>query len=159
MKKRSRVFWICGAAVLMIAGWVAVANAQNARRNDARGGQGSPRSMFRLGLVLRGLDLTEPQKEQVKTILTSHREDIRAAVKAYSQARLALGRALAAGAGEADLKALFDKAAGAEWDAIQLRGRIFEEIKAILTPEQLSILQKRLERLGKLMEAWLELIG
>jgi Spy/CpxP family protein refolding chaperone len=156
MKKHPRFLWIAGAAVLMIAGWVVAANAQNARRAQLRAGQGSLRPMFRLMAVLRGLDLTEQQRDQVKTILENHKEDIRTAVREYSKARLALGKALAAG--EADLKAVFDKVTQAEWSAIQLRSRIFEEIKGILTPEQLSILQRRLGKIEKLAEAWLDAI-
>ncbi len=158
MRKHSKWLWVTGAVVLLFAGWVVAANAQGAKRGQLRAGQGNLRSIFRPGALLRGLDLTDQQKEQVKTILTNHKEGIRTAIKEYSKARLALSRSLAAGASEADLKVIFDKAAGAEWNAVLLRSRITEEIKRILTPEQLSILQKRLGKLGTVIEAWLNAI-
>jgi periplasmic protein CpxP/Spy len=136
-------------AVLLILGAVAVGNAQNVRRLQQGGQAAALRGMFRGGLLLRGLELTDQQKEQVKTILSNHKADIRNAAQETIKARRDLRAAMADGADQATLKAAYDKVSGAGWDALLMRNQIGSEIKQILTPEQQARLQKRMQNLKK----------
>ena len=101
-------------------------------------------------LFLRGLNLTGQQKEQVKNILSNHRPDLKAAAQESLQARKGLREALAVGADQGALKAAYDEASSAGWNALMLRNQIGSEIRQVLTPEQQQLLQKRQENLKKL---------
>lgn len=137
--------------LLVVAGSVVMANAQNQRRlQQARPGAARFGGMFRPGMFVAGLDLTDQQKEQVKAILANHKDDIKAAVQGDVQARKAVREALMGGADEAALKAAYDQASAAGWQTLLLRSKINAEIKPILTPEQQAKLQQRLQNLKKI---------
>jgi protein CpxP len=136
-------------AALLIVGVVAVANAQNLKRLG-QNGAAAFKGKFNARMFLRGLNLTDQQKEQVKNILSNHKPDIKAIAQESLQARKGLREALAVGADQGALKAAYDKVSSAGWNALLLRNQIGSEIKQILTPEQLQLLQKRQENLKKL---------
>jgi len=156
MKRHMKVILAAAAAILLLAAVVASAHAQNAGRRAQVRQQAAGRAMFRAGIFLRGLDLTDAQREQVKGILESHKAEMQASAKEQVQARRVLGRALADGASETALKAAFDQVTSAEWNTIQLRSRMLSEFKQILTAEQLARLQERLRKVDGRIQTLLE---
>ena len=103
-----------------------------------RGGPGGgPFGMF--GPGLRGLDLTDAQREQVKAIMESHRDEQKAAGDKMMAARKALHEAIAAETfNEAAIRAAAGEVGAAEADAAVLQAKIHGEVFAILTPEQVK---------------------
>jgi protein CpxP len=102
-----------------------------------RGGPGGPFGMG--GFALRGLDLTDAQREQVKAIMESHRDEQKAIGARMQAARKALHEAIAADAfDETAVRAKAAEIGAVEADAAVLQARIKGEISAILTPEQLK---------------------
>ena len=146
MKKHLTGLLVLGAALLLIATVAAAANAQNAKLGQKAAQKQALRSMIRPGAALRGLDLTQQQKDQVKAIVAGQKDGIKATVTEGVKARLIMNRALASGASEQDLKTAFDNVTNAQWNALQLRSEMMAEIKPILTPDQLALLQKRLQK-------------
>lgn len=146
MKRYLKSLLALGAALLLAATVAVAANAQNAKPGQNGAQKRVLRSMIRPGAALRGLDLSQQQKDQVKAILTSHKDAIKAAVTDGVKARLVMNRALASGASDQDLKAAFDNATNAQWNALQLRSQMIAEIKPILTPDQQARLQQRLQK-------------
>lgn len=146
MKRYLKALLALGAAMLLVATVVSAANAQNAKPGQKAAQKRMLRSLIRPGAALRGLDLTQQQKDQVKAILTSNKDAIKAAVTDSVKARLLMNRALASGASDQDLKAAFDNATNAQWNALRLRSKMIAGIKPILTPDQLARLQQRLQK-------------
>ena len=141
-------------AVLLTVSAVAIANAQNPKQLGQGGA--AAKGIFNVRVFLRGLNLTDPQKEQVKNILANHQADIKTVVQETMQARRGLRAALAGSADQGALKTAYDSVSSAGWHALLLRNQILSEIKQILTPEQLEILQKRQQNLNKLGQEILE---
>ena len=102
-----------------------------------RGGPGGP---FGMGaFALRGLDLTDAQRDQVKAIMESHRDEQRAIGDRMQAARKALHEAIAADSfDEAAIRAKAADIGAVEADAAVLQAKIKSEVVAILTPEQLK---------------------
>jgi protein CpxP len=119
----------------------------------ARGllGSGGPGGARGIGFPgLRELDLTEAQREQVKTITQSHRAEVQqVAVRVHDAQRAIDAAAAAAPVDEAAIRARSTELATALADGAILRGRVNAEIVAILTSEQ----QQKLQELrGKMAE-------
>jgi protein CpxP len=150
MRGHQKALTAISLAVLLIVGAVAVVNAQNLKRFGQGGAAAASKGKFNARMLLRGLNLTDQQKEQVKNILSNHKPDIKAAAQESLQARKGLREALAGGVDQGALKAAYDKVSSAGWNALLLRNQIGSEIKQILTPEQQQLLQKRQENLKKL---------
>ena len=101
------------------------------------GGPGGPFGMG--GFPLRGLDLTDAQRDQVKAIMESHRDEQKAIGDRMQAARKALHDAIAADTfDEAAVRAKAVDIGAVEADAAVLQARIKGEIFAILTPEQVK---------------------
>jgi len=112
-----------------------------------RGGPGGPFGMA--GLPLRELELTDAQREQVRTIMESHSADRKAVGDKMIAARKALHEAIAAESlDEAAIRAAAAEVGAAEADAAVLQAKIHGEVFAILTPEQV----KRAKELRSEME-------
>jgi periplasmic protein CpxP/Spy len=101
-----------------------------------RGGPGGRFGMA--GLPLRELDLTDAQREQVKTIMESHRADQQTIGGRMEAARKALGDAIADPFDEAAIRAKAAEVGAVEADAAVLQARIRGEVFALLTPEQVK---------------------
>jgi Spy/CpxP family protein refolding chaperone len=149
MKRYQKALLAAGVALLLGATVVTAAQAQNLRRLQQNRQAISARNMFRPGVLLAGLKLTDQQKEQAKTILAGHKEDIQAQFKAVQEARRAFREAVVAGSDLTALKPLYDDVSNAEWNGLVLQNQIVSEIKAILTPEQQEQLQNRLQRIRR----------
>jgi protein CpxP len=96
-----------------------------------RGGFGGPMRL------LRQLDLTEEQRAQVRQVMESHRDELRAIGEKLRAAHRA--QADAATAAQFDEQAVRTKAAelaAISADAAVLRARVHSEVFAVLTPEQ-----------------------
>ncbi len=128
--------------VLSLAG-AAAADAQN-RRGIL---QQRAFASLRPGALVAGLNLTEQQREQVRSILAGHKDEMRTLAQEAREAQKAFREALAAGTDPAASKPAYDRAAEARWNMLLLRHRIASEIKQILTPEQQEKLEKRIRRI------------
>ncbi|GEM_PF-4944038 len=134
-------------ALLLGVTAMTAAYAQNNGRFLQQRGIASLRGMLRPGALLAGLNLTEQQRELVRSILVGHKEEIQALVRETREAQRAFREGLAAGKDPADLKPAYDRASEARWKMLLLRNRIAAEIKQILTPEQQEKLERRIRRI------------
>lgn len=102
---------------------------------------------------LRGLRLTQAQREEIRSILQSYRAEILELRKELLSARLALVKE------DPNGPAMFGNA---QKEEMRLRMAIVAEIKGKLTPDQLAVLQERqarqIERIERMLER-LQLLG
>jgi protein CpxP len=105
-----------------------------------RGGPGGPGPGGLGGDILRGLgrlDLTDAQREQVRTILQQHRAEFEALRERGQPAREALGQAIQAEpVDEALIRERHAAVAAVEADGAVLAANVRAEVFQILTPEQ-----------------------
>lgn len=88
-------------------------------------------------MLMRRLNLTEAQREQVKTALDSHRDEMKTVADRAFAARQALHTAIAADPfDESAVRARSADVAAVEADMAVLQGRIHSELWQLLTPEQ-----------------------
>jgi periplasmic protein CpxP/Spy len=86
---------------------------------------------------LRGLDLTESQREQVKAIMESHKADFEAQAQKLGPARQALRDVIAAETlDETAIRQRAAELAAVEADGAVLQARVHAQVSALLTPEQ-----------------------
>jgi Spy/CpxP family protein refolding chaperone len=128
--------------VLMLATTVA---AQQKKPQAA----GPQNIMQALGVrqIVAGLQLTEAQREGIKSLIQEHRKEFLQTRKLLLEARYALLKNDTAGP---------NKFGVAQARIEELRQVILEQVKKSLTPEQLSILetrqQKQADRIAKMLE-------
>jgi protein CpxP len=90
-----------------------------------------------MGGLLRDLDLTDAQREQVHALMQRHRDEFRAAAEKTMQARRALGSASEASAvDENAIRSAASALGDAEGEFAILRARVRGEVWDVLTPEQ-----------------------
>lgn len=105
----------------------------NGRRGP--GGPGGPGGA--LALPLRGLNLTDTQREQVRATTDGHRAEFDAIRTRMGAARAALQEAVTADTfNEATVRQRSVDVAAVEADAAVLRAKVHAEVWALLTPEQ-----------------------
>jgi protein CpxP len=109
----------------------------------ADGAAGRPMRMLMSGqfgrlLTLRSeLQLTDAQREQIKQILQSHRDEIRSAAKPVAEKRRAMrDAALAETPDESAIRTAADELGKAIGDAAVLGAKIKGEVRGVLTSEQ-----------------------
>jgi periplasmic protein CpxP/Spy len=101
-------------------------------RGFGPGGPGGPG-----GLPLRQLDLTDAQREQVKGIFDSHKDEFRAIGERMKTARQAQAAAIETQPiDEAAIRAKAADLAAVEADAAVLRAKVQAAVFQVLTPEQ-----------------------
>jgi len=104
---------------------------------ETRGGMG----------MLRGLDLTEAQRDQVFRIFYDQAPAVRERMKAVRSAREDLRKAAAAPSFDSvRVRQLADAAGKAQADAAYARAETMSRVLAVLTPEQRTRLEQRSER-------------
>jgi len=137
---------LAGALVagVLLVGTVAEVAAQDGRGRAAAGRRGGgPGGLGMLGpggAGLEGANLTEAQKEQVKSIVEAHRADLRAVLDRQAEAR----RALAASVDRGQVDDAAANEVGAASTALALaEARLRVEVLQVLTPEQRAAVQKR----------------
>lgn len=133
-------------AALLAAGalTLAVPSAQ-AHRGD--GHHGEARAGVRM---LRGLDLTQEQRDQVRKLYQEQAPAVRERAQAARQAQQELrALALSPNFDSGRARELADAAAKAQADAAVLRAEGMSRVYALLTPEQRTKLEQARERRGR----------
>ncbi len=101
-----------------------------------RGGPGGP-EMGPLGPMMFGrLDLTSDQRDRVRQIVESHRDEQRQLGERAMQAHDALQEAITGSLDESAVRARAADVASVDADQAVLQARIYNEVLQILTPEQ-----------------------
>ena len=109
------------------------------RQGMRRGGPGDPMGgQGGIGLSgLRQLELSDTQKEQIKTITESHRDEMRQIAQRTREAQRGLDAAAAGtSVNEADIRAKSTALASALADGAIFRAKVNAEIVGVLTTEQ-----------------------
>lgn len=108
-----------------------------------RGGPGGPMGMMPMNL--RALDLSDAQRDQIKGIAESHRDEWKALADRARPAHEALRAAVSAGSvDETLIRAKSADVAAVEADMNVARARVAAEIVPLLTPDQKAKLNARL---------------
>jgi periplasmic protein CpxP/Spy len=149
----TRRILVAAGLVAALAGGTAISYAQGPGGPGFGQGRGGPRGGAGMDAGLRGLDLTEAQREQVRAIMQSHRSERQSARKALADAHRQLAEATrGTNVDEALIRERSTAVANAlAADAI-LRARIRSEVHALLTPEQQQQLQERRATMQKRMQ-------
>jgi len=130
-------------AAILLVGTVAEVAAQDGRGRPgfARGGGPGGLGLFGPGGAgLDGANLTDAQKEQVKSIAEAHRDEMRGLLDRQAQAR----RALTASADSGQVNEAAAADVGQASAALALaEARLRVEVLQLLTPDQRAAVQKR----------------
>jgi protein CpxP len=122
-------------------------------------GQLGPRGMRRggprLDFGLRGLNLTDAQREQLRSITQAHREEFQKAAEALRTAHRAFGEAVRAG-DESTIRSQSTAVANAMAEEAILRAKVRAEVHGLLTPEQQQQLKQRQDAAAKRQQERLE---
>jgi periplasmic protein CpxP/Spy len=131
------------AAIVIATSAVALAQPGRGGGPGGRGGPGSGPGGPLAGLFgihvqehLRGLDLSEAQREQIRTIMQSHREEAQALAQRGAAALRTLNDATMAGGDEGAIRQHSQSLGEVVGDAAILRSRVHGEVWGVLTPEQ-----------------------
>jgi periplasmic protein CpxP/Spy len=135
---------VLAATAAIVIATSAVALAQPGRGGP--GGRGGPWSgpggplagLFGIHVQehLRGLDLSEAQREQIRTIMQSHREEAQALAQRGAATLRTLNDATLAGGDEGAIRQHSQTLGEVVGDAAILRSRVHSEVWGVLTPEQ-----------------------
>jgi periplasmic protein CpxP/Spy len=136
--------FIITAVVALLGGATAIATAQSGDGfGPRRGGPGGPGGPMR-DFGLRGIELTDAQRDQVKTIMDAHRDELQKAGTAVREAHRALAEATRADpVNEEAIRTASAAVGSAMANESILRARIRGEVSAILTAEQQETLKTR----------------
>jgi len=143
MMTRKRTIPVLGAAaVLMLAALPALAQGPHGHGKGLHHGGGPGMGHGRL---LQELDLSQEQRDAIGDLLLAHRTAMRGQRDAMRAARGALMDATHAETlDEAAVRAAAAEVAALEADRAVARARVFQQVQAILTPEQRTELQQRI---------------
>ena len=134
---RFRSFTLIAVIAALVATGMAYAQGPGAGGPRGRG-PGGPGGFGRGAVaLLRGLDLTDAQREQVRQLRQQHREQTRALAERFQQAQDALRHAVEAVAvDEARIRTAMQQVAEVQTELTVLEARLQSDIHALLTPEQ-----------------------
>jgi protein CpxP len=105
-------------------------------------------------MMLGRLDLSDAQKEQVRTIVESHRDELRELGERGMHARQALEAAVMANVfDEAAIRAAAAEVGVVEADMAVARARISAEVHQVLTAEQQAKLEQLRAQMRERMES------
>jgi protein CpxP len=131
------------AVITLGLGSIAMAQPPDGGGGGRRGhfgrgfGPGGPGGPGGAGLPLRELELTDAQREQVKGIFDSHKDEFQAIGERLKTARQAQMAAVQAQPlDEASIRAKSADLAAVEADATVLRAKVHAAVFQVLTPEQ-----------------------
>lgn len=107
--------------------------------------------------LLRQLDLTDAQKEQIRAIKESYRPQMETYREQMMNARMAAGDAIhAATFDEAAVRSAVQSAAKIKEEMAVLRAKGYQEVRAVLTAEQIQkfdeLRKERMERIQERMD-------
>ena len=151
-----RVLVAAGLVAALAAGGTAIAVAQPPQGGPGGGphmggrrGPGGP-----LGdLGLRGLDLSDAQRDEVQKIMESHKAEFDQVRAKLRDAHQAVAKATDAGTvDESAIRATTTALASAMADEAILRAKVRSEVNGILTAEQLQKVQERKAEMQKRRE-------
>jgi Spy/CpxP family protein refolding chaperone len=130
--------WIGGLATLALVVTLApVLDAQGPGLGPGPGRMGWRGMAGRMDVGLGRLDLTEAQREQVRTIVQRHREDFQGVAERMRVARKALDDAInAEQVNEGAIRNASATLADIQADGAVLRAKVRQEVWGLLTPEQ-----------------------
>lgn len=133
---------ICAVAIAMLTSgvaWTASCETNAAAKRPHEGkGFGGP-----FMAELDKLNLTADQSQQIASIVKLSREDMKAAMTQWTEAREALDRQTQTGPfDEQSVRAACKKAAAAGEETAVLRAKITGQIRAVLTSDQQATLDK-----------------
>ena len=136
---------IAGAlvAAVLLVGTVAEVAAQDGRGRPGFARGGGPGGLGLLGPGgpgLEGANLTDAQKEQVKSIVETHRDELRGLLDRQAQARRTLAASVDRGQVDEAAAAEVGQASGA---LALAEARLRAEVLQVLTPEQRTAVQQR----------------
>lgn len=137
---------IAAGLIAALAGGTAVSFAQapGRRGHGIEGPQRSARGGPRVDFGLRGVQLTDAQREQVQSIMQSHRAELDSARTALREAHRAFAEATrAAVVDEAAIRDRSTAVANAMAADAILRAKIRTEVHGLLTAEQQEELKQR----------------
>lgn len=149
MKKLNRIQSIAAAIILAVAVAIPVALAQST--DDGGRGQRGHKGHFGKrggeGRIFGKLDLTDAQKAQMKQIRQNSREEMRPLMEQIRAKRLEIRQAQAGGTVDESLvRQKLTEIAPLEAKLMAERGRIHQEMLAVLTPEQRTKLEQLREQ-------------
>ena len=132
---RSTIALTAGAALLAAGlGTAALAQEQGGRRGERGFGH---RGMGRGGFPLAQLELTDAQREQVRTAMQRDREDMQAIGERLREAHNAQRAAVeSVPVNEALIRSTSQALATAQTDMALLQARIHNDVWSLLTPDQ-----------------------
>jgi protein CpxP len=126
---------VIGAALALAVGVASAVHAQgDGPGRHGRFGFGGP---GRGGFPFAALNLTDAQREQVKTVMQQHRDEMQAAGKQLHDAFDAQRKAVETiPVNEGLIRSTSQSLANAQADMAVLRARVHSEVWSLLTPEQ-----------------------
>lgn len=152
MTKTLRRAISCAVTVVLLAGGtVTMAQGLGSGRLGPRGFRGAP------GIELRGANLTDAQREQIRTLLEQYRETGAPLREQLQQLRETLREALAAVPVNEEFVRSTTQALGtAQTEAVLVQARLRAGVLALLMPDQLQGIEDarnaRRERAGEIRE-------
>ena len=142
-----RTGWVCAIVIATSALALAQNTNQDPRPFRGRGGMPGGPGMAGPGMLPMlspRLNLTDAQKDQIKNISTAHKDEWKALNDRAMAAHRVLMEAGTTGASdEAVIRKLSADVAAVEADVSVARARSFDEVWAILTPDQQSQLKAK----------------
>lgn len=153
MRKQVAIMAVVTAMMVLAAGSLSWAGRGECKR-DGKGPHGAMGEMYGPGWMggmgmLNGLDLSDQQQKQIKPLIDNHRKEMEALGGKIRGSRKTLHEAIhgAAFDEQAIRKAHQSLSVDMENLAV-LRGKLFSEIRPLLTPEQLAKIQELPDRKG-----------
>lgn len=138
----------CYVILALLVAFSSVAVLAQGPGKRGRAGQGGP--LFQLTAFLRGLDLSDAQKEQVKNIVATYKPEFRTPAREQATARKALQEVIRANPNHQELwREAFRTVTESEWNLLLLREKVRGEIFKVLTPEQMGKIEARRTEAGK----------
>ena len=112
---------------------------------------------FMMKRLLKGLDLSSRQEQQIKAIVQDHKSELRADMTAVLQARRnLLAVSTAAPFDENAVQTAQGMLSEAQGHLTVLRAEMFSQVMAVLTPEQQATVKDKLARLSQRMQHGIE---
>lgn len=113
--------------------------------------------MVRVGELHRDLDVTDEQRAEIRGIVRDHRDELRPAMRGVLEHKRALRNAvLADRPDEAAIRAEADALGDAIGDAAVAISKVTGEARVVLTPEQLSLIEKAMSENRQAVDEFIE---
>ena len=149
LTKAQKTTAVVASVALLLGAWAFAASDQAYGRPNAGPGRMThrppgPGVHMRLGQILRRLDLTEEQIEQIKPTMESARENAQASRDTMNQARGALAEAVTKGADEETIRAAATNLGNVIGNEAVKKSSTMASVRGLLTEQQLTELDKLL---------------